>query len=215
MIDIDFISSPNHSSREGHRVVAAVVHYTGAGSARGSIRWFQMQESHASAHYVFARDGDITRMVKLTRKAWHAGNSEMFYDGEMLRDANRFTIGIELANCGLLVDDGTDDPSEFWWEQGRRLVPYRGPDPIRAILHYDNDDTVGGWWEPYADTQLDALQELLRHLAKLGYQEAAANLIGHEEIHMPFASRKKDPGPLFPWERFARKTDRRTRAIFD
>lgn len=209
-IEIDYVASPNHSSRRGHQVVASVVHYTAAGPAAGSIRWFQMPESQASAHYVIARDGDVTRMVKLTRKAWHAGNSELDYLGEMTSDANLFTIGFELANCGLLIDDGADIPSDYWYEIGRTLVPYNGPDPVKACLRYDNGHEVEGWWEPYSDEQLDAFQALLRHLKVIGYHDAAANLVGHEEIHMPFASKKRDPGPLFPWVRFSRKMKRRT-----
>ena len=208
-LDIDFVPSPNHSSRKGLDVVATVIHYTAAASARGSIRWFQMAESQASAHYVIARDGDITRMVKLARKAWHAGSSEMLYKGEMTRDANRFTIGIELANCGLLIDDGNDMPSDFWWGN-RKPKRYRGPDPSKARLRYDNGVEVEGWWEPYPDAQIDSLQALLKKLAEIGYKDAASNLIGHEEIAMPFAARKKDPGPVFPWERFSRKIERRT-----
>lgn len=208
-LDPDLAPSPNHSSRKGYDVTGTVIHYTAGGAARGTIRWFQMPESGASAHYVIARDGHVTQMVSLKRRAWHAGTSEMLRRGEMASRANYFTIGVELANCGLLVEDG----AELFWEAGRKLIRYRGPNPVQATLVYDNGAEVSGWWEPYDDRQIEALQRLVGHLATNGYAEAAANLVGHEEIAMPFARRKMDPGPLFPWERFSRKSPRRTDAV--
>ncbi len=203
-LEIDFVSSPNHSGRRGVAVDAVVIHYTAAGAARGSIRWFQMPESRASSHYVIERDGDITRMVKLSRAAWHAGVSEL----EGSRGVNRRSIGIELANCGLLVEEH----GEFFWQQGRTLREYRGPEPIGAELVFENaDDRVAGYWEPYPDAQINALQALLQKLEAIGYGDAARNPVGHEEIAIPYGKRKFDPGPLFPWERFARKLERRSR----
>jgi len=207
--ELNQIPSPNHSSRAGATPSGAVFHYTGAGSHRGTIRWFQMPESEVSAHVVIARDGDATQMVPFGRAAWHAGRSEMMHDGEMCSGANRFTIGIELANCGLLVEEG----GKLWWEMGRTLKRYRGPAPVDATLRYDTGAELKGLWEPYPDVQLDALQAVLRYISMQGYQAAAGNPVGHEEIAMPFAMRKRDPGPAFPWDRFSRKLPQRTSAL--
>lgn len=206
VLDVEFVPSPNYSSRGGLEVIGTVIHYTADGPGWNPIKWLTMTEARASAHYVIERDGDISRLVKLTKKAWHAGVSEMDYHGEINSDASRFTIGIELQNAGLLVEQKGD----LFWEGGRVLHPWDGADPIKARLRYDNAREIEGWWEPYTDAQIDSLQELLLHFAHIGYQEAATNLIGHEEIAMPFSDRKKDPGPLFPWGRFSRKLKRRT-----
>lgn len=206
MIDIEHIPSPNFSSREGMDVTGTVIHFTADGPEWNPVKWLTMEAARASAHFVIERDGDIFRLVKLSKKAWHAGVSEMLYKDEMESDAGRFTIGIELANAGLLhrKDDG------FYWQDGRGdLRPYKGPAPQFASLVFDNHTTVRGWWEPFPDAQMDALQELLRHLKTIGYGDAAHNLVGHEEIGMPLG-RKIDPGPLFPWARFSRKTACRT-----
>lgn len=200
---IDQIPSPNHSSRKGRDVVATVIHYTAAGSHRGSIRWFQMPEARASAHFVVARDGHVTQMVDLARKAWHAGNSEYPYQGEMTRDVNKFSVGIELANCGMLVPE-PDNRSGYAWAAGRKLIAYRGPQPVYGTLKYDDGQIVDGWWEPYPNAQMDALQALLRHIKAAGYPEAASGLVGHEEVCMPLGW-KRDPGPVFPWDRFAQR----------
>jgi len=164
-----------------------------------------MPESRASAHFVVSRDGRTTQLVELVMKAWHAGTSEMQVGKEVLSDASRFTIGVELANCGLLQKIGDD----FFYEVGRDLKLYRGPEPVRASLHYDDGHAVAGWWEPYQDAQMDALQDLLRALTARGHGEAAANLVGHEEVAVPLG-RKTDPGPLFPWGRFMRRIPLRT-----
>ena len=143
--------------------------------------------------------------MALDHAAWHAGVSEMLIDGEMEGNANLFTIGIELANHGFVQKIG----DEFYYSLGRTLKKYRREPPEQGTLIYDNSSEISGWWEPYPDPQMDALQDLLRRLTRAWHADAASNLIGHEEIGMPLG-RKKDPGPLFPWDRFSRQTERRT-----
>ncbi len=206
MIDgISFVPSPNFSSRKGWRVSGTVIHYTAGGRASGAVSWLCNPVARASAHFVISRSGRIVQLVDLAYQAWHAGVAEMLVEGEMESYPSRFTIGIELANCGNLqrIED------RFFYELGRTLKRYRGPPPVEGTLVYDNGLEIGGWWEPYPNVQIDALQELLRKIAKAGYQQAAENLIGHEEVGMPLG-RKRDPGIAFPWERFHRKADRRT-----
>jgi len=205
---IPFIGSPNFSSRRGEDPEATVIHYTAGGSASSSIRWLVNPVAKASSHFVISRSGRVTQLVDLGMKAWHVGISEMLIDGEMRSDANRFTIGIELANCGLLqkIED------HYFYEIGRTLKRYRGPEPVEATLVYDNDTTVHGFWEPFPDKQINALQVLLRLMQSRGYKKAAENIVGHEEIAMPFGTRKRDPGPTFPWERFRRKDGSRRTA---
>lgn len=200
-----FAHSPNQSCRKGSDITGTVIHYTAGGSAGGSIAWLCNPSSKASAHFVISRSGDTTQLVSLERKAWHAGVSEMLSNDEMLGDASRFTIGIELANHGHLQKHNGD----FYYELGRSLKKYRRAPPVNATLVYDNGLEVNGWWEPYPDKQIDALAALLLDLKTAGYGNAAQNLVGHEEIGMPLG-RKMDPGPLFPWQRFYRKLDRRT-----
>jgi len=200
-----FSRSPNQSGRNGVVPSATVIHYTAGGSAAGSIDWLCNLLSMASAHFVISRQGNVTQLVSLERKAWHAGVSEILVDGEMVADASPHTIGIELANHGVLqIIDGL-----LHYELGSTMKLYRRTLPVHARLEYDNGMLVEGWWEPYPDEQIDALQELLVKVAAAGYGEAAQNLIGHEEIGMPLG-RKTDPGSLFPWERFRRKMAKRT-----
>lgn len=212
-LTIDFVPSPNYSDRGGLDVIGTVIHYTADGPEWNPIKWLTMSEAKASAHYIIERDGDIVRLVRLTKKAWHAGNSLWTYDGKPMRDVSRYTVGIELANAGKLV---REDGGDFFWEAGRQLRAYKGPEPVKAELSYDDGPKVAGWWEPYDGRQMDSLQLLLRKLKSIGYEQAAWNLVGHEEISGPAVRGdhrfKTDPGPLFPWDRFSRKLPRTTSA---
>jgi len=210
---IPLVLSPNRSSRKGHAITGTVIHYTASRpGARGDIAWLCDPRASASAHFIIDRGGAMTQLVPLDEAAWHAGPSEMkTVDGKVLRGCNLFTIGIELDNLGYLV---RDEDGAYFHEEGNELKPYTGAQPVHAALVYDNGVRVEAWWEPFPNAQLEALAKLLGWLADAGHKEAVHNLIGHEEVATPFATRKRDPGPAFPWGRFARKLARRTSAEF-
>lgn len=197
-----FQPSPNQSHRTGTAPPSLlVVHYTGALGDMGSQRWLRMVESEASAHAIITRTGAVTLLVPLDRAAWHAGASE--WKGE--RGVNRFSIGVELCNAGLLAkvppsaDKAQDKaPDEFILAGSRSERPYYGPPPVEATLALRDGSTVTGWWEPYAEEQLAALERLIEDLRTAGY---VLELAGHDEIALPIG-RKIDPGPAFPWARF-------------
>jgi len=177
---IAYKQSPNHSSREKQDTISIVIHYTGAGSAKGSVSWLCNPASKVSAHFVVNRKGGITQLVDLNRAAWHAGD----------RKINQSSIGIELANHGCLIQR----QNKFYYQLGRRLFRYRGVVPVYGVLKYGNGLEVSGMWEPYTEAQLHALKSLLSVLPDVP-------IVGHSEIAHP-PGRKRDPGPLFPWEFF-------------
>lgn len=171
-----------------------VIHYTASGEGvAGDIAWFEDPRSDVSAHFVIARDGSITQMVPLDKAAWHA------------RGYNAMTIGIELDNLGPL----DELPNGNIVARGTTRL-YTGPAPIRATLAYNNGRRIDALWEPYRELQLQALEHLLDVLKTSGYEVAAGDLIGHEELS---PERKSDPGAVFPWERFARIQARGTRRL--
>mgnify|MGYP003883701967 FL=1 len=81
--------SPAHSSNQSSRSGGAssirrVVIHTVEGSYGGAISWFQNPSANVSAHYVVRKsDGEVTQMVRDSKKAWHVCGS------------NNDTIGIE------------------------------------------------------------------------------------------------------------------------
>lgn len=209
--DIPLILSPNRSSRKGVEIDATVIHCTASGKgAKGDIDWMCDPLSRVSAHFMVDRDGAKTQLVPLEEKAWHAGASELVdLDGSVRENCNKFTIGIELDNYGLLhrAADGA-----FLVIQGEKPRPYIGPPPVEGVLIYPNGQELKGWWEPYPDVQIDSLSELLLMLADAGYREAVHNIVGHDEIAVP-VGRKCDPG-MFPWERFSRRIPLKVKRAF-
>lgn len=211
--DIPFVASPNFSGRGGADIRALIVHYTAGGKGSNTIRQFAT-EGGVSAHFVISRDGRITQMVGLDYKAWHAGASELVIEDEgSFSDANRYTIGIELANWGLMR---RDENGQFWAQWKRKeVLAHPVIPPMEGELTYDNGYAVRGWWEPFPEEQIDALDWLIKRISEdRRYKRAVDLILGHESIAMPFG-RKSDPGPLFPWSRFGGwKRQRTNGAVF-
>lgn len=198
---IDQRPSPTSSSRRGLPVYASLVHFDRSPNDTAGLAWLVDPASRVSAHFHIARTGRTIQLVDLTAAAWHAGASELLVDGKLLRGANLFTIGIELANVGPVL---RGESGRFFWLDGetmRKLPPDFAP--VRAALKFANGYTVDSFWEPYPEPQIKALEALLDELAANGYARAGANLLGHEEVAIP-VGRKDDPGGAFLWERFAR-----------
>jgi hypothetical protein len=77
--------SPNFNSRQGTRVDQIIIHDM-EGTYAGSIAYFQTKKSQVSAHFCVREDGgDITQMIHLSDRAWHACA------------ANSRSVGIEMA----------------------------------------------------------------------------------------------------------------------
>ena len=201
-----YTAARNYSSRGGSSIDGVVLHYTGGGSGRRTAGWAK-GDIGRSWHFMVCRDGEVIQQVRLGLAAWHAGRSEWPHSGgEILSGANRHTVGIELANHGRVYPDG----DRFTYELAGEMHRYHGEPPVQAELHFDNGHVEAGWWEPYPETQLVELDLLLGRLADWG---VPMRLRGHEEIAMPFAQRKTDPGPLFPWRRTGRVDGGRTAAL--
>jgi N-acetylmuramoyl-L-alanine amidase len=200
-LDIDVRPSPHKNSRRGAVVDGVVIHYTATENANQAIRWFEHDDAKVSAHFVIDVDGAITSCVGLSDRAWHAGKAEMpGTDGEVRGDPNTWTIGIELANPGKLVERN----GETYRKAGRDLKPWDG-DSVRAVLHFDDGKRVAGLWAVYPPEQINALNDLLDMIAEDFGDDVAANVMGHDEIAQPLG-RKIDPGPAFPWSMIVRRT---------
>src|SRR4051794_9107606 len=78
--------SPNQSGRHGTPVDLLVWHET-AGAYAGSVNWLCNPAAQASAHLVVREDGgEVTQLVPLAQKAWHAAAF------------NPRSVGVEHAN---------------------------------------------------------------------------------------------------------------------
>lgn len=90
--------SPNFGDRRGGVTAPdlIVLHYTAMQSAEAALERLCDPEAEVSAHYLIARDGQITRLVEEGKRAWHAGAGCW----RAADDINSRSIGIELDNDG-------------------------------------------------------------------------------------------------------------------
>lgn len=195
---IEWQPSPNHSSRQGNQITAIIYHYTAGPSLERTVRLFQNSASNVSAHYVIGKNGRIVQMVDLDRAAHHSGSRSCRLGGR--NHVNRFSIGIEIANWGWLVQRGQPyrirrpDGTIVQQSCGHLMCTstgsqYSGPPPINAR---------GRYWEPFTDDQYRALIQLTRYL--LSHFPTITHITGHEDIVID-RSHRVDPGGAFEWDR--------------
>ena len=177
---VPFIASPNRGGQVDHRYL--IMHYTAGGTADGAIRTLTDPNAKASAHLVIARDGTITQLVPFNRVAWHAGKSR--WHG--LVGLNRFSLGIELDNAGMLEPDRGD-----WRAWFGRTYP---PDQVVEAVH--QHEAVSRGWHRYDAEQIEAAIEVSRLLMS---HYGLLDVIGHDDVA---PGRKRDPGPAFPMGSF-------------
>jgi len=87
--------SPNWDERR-LPIEMVVLHYTEMPGAEAALEKLCDPESQVSAHYLISEDGQVTRLVAESKRAWHAGAS--YWRGH--RDVNSASIGIELDHPG-------------------------------------------------------------------------------------------------------------------
>jgi N-acetyl-anhydromuramyl-L-alanine amidase AmpD len=93
---IQFIASPNYSTRQGYAIRYIVVHDI-EGTMASAIAVFKNSANDASAHYIVrARDGHIVQMVREANNAWHVGHGWF----------NRHSIGIEHEGFAFKKNGG-------------------------------------------------------------------------------------------------------------
>lgn len=63
-----------HYTARSSRSIRYVVIHTIEGTAAGALSWFKNPAAKVSAHYVVARDGTVTQVIREHDIAWHAGN---------------------------------------------------------------------------------------------------------------------------------------------
>lgn len=171
----------------GGRIVPSliVLHDTASGlSSDGPVSWLSGNPYKTSAHFVVARDGTITQMVPIDRKANHAGQSE--WGGRKF--ANGFSIGVEIVNPGKMLARG---PADAVSSTG---TVYDCTD--YGIEHRSTPNHGDGMWMAYTEAQLMAVEALVEALGRS--VPTIKEVVGHFDVS---PGRKVDPNPLMPWER--------------
>ena len=129
------IRSPNYNSRPFFtRVDCVVLHATVTETADDAIRIFRNRRSKVSAHFVVERDGTVTQMVPIGKRAWHAGTSRL----EQRANVNDFSVGIEIVNRNNGKQPYTDRQYKAVARIIRHLRTKRGLrlPPDRIVSHH-------------------------------------------------------------------------------
>lgn len=173
--------SPSHGGEfESGYPDTIIIHYTG-GPAKAAINSFTNPRTKVSAHLVVARDGSITQLVPFDTVAWHAGKSS--YNGRS--GFNKYSIGIEVENAGVLKKSGEVYRSWFG-------ATY---EPSEVIEATHRNQVEPKYWHTYTEEQINTVKDICRLLID-NYN--IKQILGHEEIS---PNRKTDPGPAFPLDR--------------
>lgn len=182
---IQIYTPKNRKKFEKGNLDTLVIHYTAGASAESSVNTLSNPNVKASAHVVIARDGTIYQLVPFDTIAWHAGRSQ--YEGRI--GFNNYSIGIELDNPGKL--EKTEAGYQTWY--GADVAPNN----VMKAVHRNR--TQADYWHTYTSKQIQQA-ELLSKLLIDTYDIKL--ILGHEEIS---PSRKIDPGPAFPLDKFRDK----------
>ncbi len=126
-----------------------------------------------------------------------------------------------------LYPSGTGNSGHYYIDRDGRVLQFVAADRIAHHVRGHNTATIGielvnrgrypRWLdhdhqamdEPYSDAQIDALIALLQHLrAELpslrwiaGHEDLDTEQVAASDDPAVQVSRKRDPGPLFPWRR--------------
>ena len=94
---IETYKSPNFNDRrKKSKVKYIILHYTAMTNHLDSIKHMCSTENKVSSHFLVNKKGEIYYLVKVDKRAWHAGTS--YWKG--LIDLNSASIGIEIDNSG-------------------------------------------------------------------------------------------------------------------
>lgn len=160
-----------------HPAEILVMHYT-AETLERTIEKFAGPDTVVSAHYVISEQGTLFQNVADEHAAHHAGLSYWrgitgTPAGSRTGAMNLHSLGIEHVNIGYRAND----------KQPRGTVR-------------PGDDRE---WYKFEEPQIQASIKLAQALIAK-YKIKQEDVVGHSDIA---PKRKVDPGPLFPWHKFA------------
>lgn len=141
-------------------------------------------------YLAMGRDGTILQGNNLTEWGYHAGKSAWKINGKTVSGVSARFAGIEISAAGLVKknSDGTFAP---WY--AKKASDMLKEDQVRFAKKGQNI-TGNGYWEKYSPEQEEALIEFCLWLkANNPSVFNFDNVVGHDEVAVPFG-RKNDPG---------------------
>lgn len=100
LLFLDPAPATNYDDRKkGAQINMVIVHHTEEPTLTATKD--VLNSRGISVHFVVDRDGSITLMVPLEKRAWHAGISYAKILDQELDGLNHYSVGIEIVNSGL------------------------------------------------------------------------------------------------------------------
>lgn len=186
--------------------VALIWHTTGG---VGGPRWAEVLarriqtyrqgvDRPASWHFLIAKDGTIFQSAPTTVGTWHVGMPGVL-GGRSFENVNHASIGVELENAGLLVENAGQFYTWPYYLAGGRTPDPRSRLDRQRVAHHE-----GHAFDGFPEAQVLSAAALSTGLAHaLGWDESALRH-GHADFAAP---RKIDPGPLWMKEILPRILD--------
>jgi len=159
-----------------------VMHYTAGRSVASSVAWLADPAARASAHVVIGRAGEIVQLASFNKVAWHAGASRW----RGVTGLNKYSIGIELDNAGVLERKGGRLQAWFGGD-------YSDSEAMSAIHQHEDRER---FWHTFTELQIEVATRVVSIIAD---HYNISEVIGHDDIS---PGRKLDPGPAFPMKSF-------------
>jgi len=185
--NVDYIDcSKNNRKFDRGMPDTIVLHYTAGRDGKSSAQYLAKDNVKASAHIVIDRDGKIYQLVPFDTIAWHAGRSSW----KNRSGFNKYSIGIEIDNAGLLTKSGNNYVAWF----GKKY----DPDQVMEAVH--RNESQSKFWHLYEESQIDMVETVCELLMQ--HYTGIQNILGHEEIA---PGRKLDPGPAFPLDQLRKR----------
>ncbi len=180
---INYITAAkNKREFEIDRPDTIIIHYTAGRNAESSAKYLAKDGLKASAHIVIGRKGEIYQLVPFNIISWHAGVSQ--YGAR--KGYNKYAIGIEMDNAGILTKTGNQYISWF----GKK---YPAEEVVEAT---HRNESTARYWHSYTENQIEICEQVCELLID---RYNIKVILGHEEIS---PGRKQDPGPAFPLDKF-------------
>jgi len=177
MQPIRFVASPHFNDRPEHMPIDLIVLHAislpdGEFSEKHITDFFlakldatahpsfkNLSEIRVSAHFVVARDGNITQFVPIKKRAWHAGESE--WQGK--NNCNDYSVGIEMVG-----DERQPFTRKQYTETARlcrTLMQDHPIDKARIVGHQDIAPTRK--WDPGKQWDWGHFNRSLAHIRHL------------------------------------------------
>jgi len=177
--DILYQETSNHSNKFATALPdTIVIHYTAGSSLQSSADWLCNHDAQASAHIIVGKKGKIIQLAAFDTITWHAGISQW----NERKNLNKFSIGIEIDNAGLLEKRADGYYTHF----GEKV---KESNVVIAKHKFDQEEKA---WEAFTQEQIKVVEKICFILKE---QYNIIEIVGHDDIA---PERKRDPGPAWP-----------------